>query len=307
MGTTKDHTPIQKAFGLLCQEPLSRYTSFRVGGPADLLALPRDRSSLLALVKAAGQEGLAVTFLGGGTNTLVSDKGIRGLVIVLTSLKSVPCLAENTLVAGQKTLRADAGERLSTVCRFALDQGLSGLEFAAGIPGTLGGAIYMNAGTADQEISSVIGSVDFIDTQTFSFQTLERKELDFSYRTLAAKNMVLVGACLNLTLADPEKIQKKIDQNLKMKKATQPLSAASAGCFFKNPSPQNPAGRLIEQAGLKGKKINDAQVSDLHANYIVNVNQARCEDILALKTLVQKTVFEKFGIMLETEIQVMGE
>ncbi len=304
-----DHIPLRESFGLLTQEPLSRYTSFRVGGPADLLALPKERHTLLALLRAARNSGLPITILGGGTNTLVSDKGIRGLVIVLTALKTVPCVLENSefLAGDQKILRADAGERLSTVCRFALDQGLAGLEFAAGIPGTLGGALCMNAGTASQEISRVIWSVDLIDTQTLTFQTLEQKDLTFSYRTFEATDKIVVGARLALTPADPATIQKTFEANLLRKKNSQPLSLASAGCFFKNPSAHSPAGRLIEQAGLKGRRINDAQVSDLHANYIVNINQARCEDILALKTLVQHTVFEKFGILLETEVQVMGE
>lgn len=309
MALNRDHTSLEKAFGLLTQEPLGRYTSFRVGGPADLLALPKERSTLLALLQAARNSDLPVTILGGGTNTLISDKGIRGLVIVLTALKSFPWVLENNeFQAGdQKILRADAGERLSTVCKFALAQGLSGLEFAAGIPGTLGGAIYMNAGTARQEISHVISSVDLIDTRTLTVQTLERKDLAFSYRKLDATDKIVVSACLALTPSDPAMIQKTFEANLLLKKKNQPVSLASAGCFFKNPSAQNPAGRLIEQAGLKGKRINDAQVSDRHANYIVNIHQARCEDILALKTLVQQTVFEKFGIMLETEVQVIGE
>ncbi len=283
-----------------------------MGGPADLLAAPRDRQTLDTILKAAKKMGIPVTLMGGGTNTLVSDKGIKGLVIVLRELKSVPCILEtadspeNTNLIHTKTIRVDAGERLSTVCQFALDQGLSGLEFAAGIPGTLGGAIMMNAGTADGNISQIVSSVDVIDIKTLSFKTIERKDLAFSYRQIVATDIIIVGALLTLTPADPAKIKKRFDQTLKAKKATQPISLASAGCFFKNPAPKTPAGKLIEDAGLKGMQINGARISELHANFIVNTGNTRCADIIALKELVQKTVFEKYQIKLETEVKVIG-
>lgn len=295
----------QATLGLLPGEPLSRYTSFRIGGPADLLAVPRDKKALTAILKAARQEGLPVTLIGGGTNMLVSDKGIKGLVIVLKALKSAPSIidtAKNT-----KTIRAGAGERLSTVCQFAMDQGLAGLEFAAGIPGTLGGAIMMNAGTAAWEISQVVAAVDVIDIKTLRCQTIKKQDLAFSYRQLAPKDILIVGASLTLTPADPAGIKKRFDQTLKTKTITQPISLASAGCFFKNPAPHVPAGKLIEDAGLKGVQINGAQISTLHANFIVNAGNAKCEDIIALKNLVQKTVFEKYQIKLETEVKVTGE
>ena len=301
----------QKTFGLMSEEPLSRYTSFRVGGPADLLALPSNRQTLISLLEAARRENLPVTIIGGGTNTLVSDKGIRGLVIVLTALKSQPGVLENpatdTAHQDKKTIRADAGERLSTICQFAMDQELSGLEFAAGIPGTLGGAIMMNAGTSAWEISQVVTAVEVIDTKNAICQTIERKDLEFSYRKLSLSDKIIVGAHLTLTKGDPGMIKHTFAQTLKNKKETQPISLASAGCFFKNPSPDMPAGKLIEDAGLKGTQINGAKISDLHANFIINIDNARCEDILALKRLIQKTVFEKYHITLETEVKVTGE
>ncbi len=307
----KKYNRIQKTFGLLPREPLSKHTSFKVGGPADLLGLPSNRQTLAALLSTAKKENIPVTIMGGGTNLLVSDKGIRGLVIILRELKSFPWIEENNLDENakeeKKIICADAGERLSTVCRFAMDQGLAGLEFAAGIPGTLGGAIMMNAGTASWEISQVIGSVDLIDTNSLTYHTIKREALAFSYRNLDLKDKIIVGASLTLTQTDPEIIKKIFYQSLKNKKSSQPVSLASAGCFFKNPSPHIPAGKLIENAGLKGMQINDARVSDIHANFIVNTCNARCEDILALKRLVQKTVFEKYQIKLETEVRVTGE
>jgi UDP-N-acetylmuramate dehydrogenase len=319
MTADKTHTDFQKDFGLLALESMAKYTSFRVGGPADLLARPRDRQTLVALIKAARKKALPITIIGGGTNTLVSDKGIRGLVIILTKLKSFPSIIEDpgdkglesrtgTGPKNQKPLqiKADTGERLSTICQLALDQGLSGLEFAAGIPGTLGGAIYMNAGTATQDISQVITSVDVINIRTLEFQTIEKKDLGFSYRQMMAPDMIILGAILNLTKADVDIVKKTFNLNLKIKNAGQPVSQASAGCFFKNPSLENPAGKLIELAGLKGKQINGARISNLHGNFIINKGNAKCEDILALKKFVQETVFKKYQIKLETEVRVIG-
>ena len=296
----------------MSEEPLSRYTSFRVGGPADLLALPSDRQTLISLLAAARKEKIPVTLIGGGTNTLVSDKGIRGLVIVLTALKTHPNILEGSIdktkqKTENKTIRVDAGERLSTICQFAMDQELSGLELAAGIPGTLGGAIMMNAGTSAWDISQVVTAVEVLDTKNFTYQTIERKNLAFSYRKLSLSDQIIVGAHLTLTQGDPGMIRNTFAQTLKNKKATQPISQASAGCFFKNPSPDMPAGKLIEDAGLKGIQVNGAKISDLHANFIINTDNARCEDILALKRLIQKTVFEKYQINLETEVKVTGE
>ncbi|MCP4722039.1 MAG: UDP-N-acetylenolpyruvoylglucosamine reductase, partial [Desulfobacteraceae bacterium] len=156
-------------------------------------------------------------------------------------------------------------------------------------------------------ISQVIAAIDVIDTKNMTYQTIERKNLAFSYRQLDLGERIIVGARLILTQADPGMIKKIFEQNLQTKNRTQPVSRASAGCFFKNPSAQSPAGKLIEDAGLKGVEINGARVSDIHANFIVNRNNARCEDILALKNLVQKTVFEKYQIKLETEVKVTGE
>jgi len=300
----------QKTFGLMSEEPLSRYTSFRVGGPADLLALPSNLKTLISLLEAARREKIPVTIIGGGTNTLVSDKGIRGLVIVLTSLKSQPSIIAPPQIdtpPDKKTIHADGGERLSTVCQFAMDQELSGLEFAAGIPGTLGGAIMMNAGTSAWDISQVVTAVEVVDTKNAIYQTIQRKDLSFSYRKLSLSDKIIVGAHLTLTKGDPDMIKHTFAQTLKNKKDTQPISQASAGCFFKNPSPDMPAGKLIEDAGLKGVQINGAKISDLHANFIINTDNARCEDILALKRRIEKTVFEKYQINLETEVKVTGE
>ena len=306
MATEKNikYAAMAQKFGLLRDEPLKPYTSFKVGGPADLLALPKTVEELKALLGYALQQDIPVTLLGGGTNVLVSDKGIRGLVIVTTRLKSEIRITDST--PEKSLIGAEAGERLSTVCRFALDHCLSGLEFAAGIPGTLGGALAMNAGTKTGDMSGIVADLTVLDPKTLALQTIDRKNLNFSYRHLEFFG-IIVSATLALEPADRIKIEKTFQDHLLLKKATQPVSAASAGCFFKNPAKGLPAGELIEKAGLKGMKMRGAMVSDIHANYIVNTGNATCEDILSLKKHIQETVFNIYKVNLEPEVRMEGE
>ncbi len=286
----------------LKNEPLKHYTSFRVGGPADLMALPGTLQELREALVYADAQGLPVTLLGGGTNVLISDNGIRGMVIVTTSM------ASGIKIVPDKTglLEASAGERLSSICRFAASKALSGLEFAAGIPGTLGGAIAMNAGIPERNMSEVVSQITVVDPSTGSVKHIPREAMTFSYRRLEPLG-IIVAATMILTPGDRDAIESAIQRQIRRKNETQPVSSASAGCFFKNPTHGMPAGALIEQSGLKGKRINDAMVSEIHANYIVNIGRATCADILALKEQIQKTVFEKFGVQLESEVRVEGE
>jgi len=281
---------------------LDQFTSFRVGGPADLLARPKTIEQLRSLIETAGKNKIPVTILGGGTNTLVSDRGIRGLVILLTALKTAPKRIQDG--AGCR-ITALAGERLSTLCHFALERELSGLEWAAGIPGTLGGAIMMNAGAFGSDMASVTESVQILD-QT-GVKTILAKNLDFSYRRLNLADTIILKTTLALTPGNPDEIKTAFQKNLAAKRSGQPVSKASGGCFFKNPSPRNPAGRLIEKAGLKGQTLKGAMVSDCHANFIINYDNARCKDILALKQLVQDRVHKQFGIRLESEVKAIGD
>lgn len=304
------HNTLFKGLDVETNVPMARYTSFRVGGPADFLALPRRIDTLVSLAGTARDAGMPITFLGGGTNTLVSDKGIRGLVIVLTALKKGPELQKPN--AGEDTrpivrMSALAGERLSTLCRTAVENGLSGLEWAAGIPGTLGGAIMMNAGAHGSDMAAVVTTVEVLNLDTLQPETLNREDLAFGYRKLDLPGRIVLAADLSLAPADPGQVKRRYAQHLKSKKDTQPVSRASGGCFFKNPSPEQPAGRLIEQAGLKGYTHNGAMVSDLHANFIVNTGNAACEDILTLKQMVQARVHERFNIKLETEVKTIGD
>ncbi|MCG8687630.1 MAG: UDP-N-acetylmuramate dehydrogenase [Desulfobacterales bacterium] len=309
MAIRPDITTLFNGLAVEKDQPMATFTSFRVGGPADLLGRPETVEDLLSMVKTARKAQIPVTIFGGGTNTLVSDKGIRGLVIILSSFKqgveqeSPGKKPQDTKV----TISALTGERLATLCKYALEKGFSGLEWAAGIPGTLGGAIIMNAGSFKGDMSQVIKKVEILNLQTLEIETLKKDELNFSYRKLELENIILLRAQLLLEQADPELVRSAHEVNLKAKRSTQPVSMASGGCFFKNPSQDKPAGWLIEQAGLKGFKLNGAMVSDLHANFIVNHENAQCKDILALKQVVQERVYEKFGIKLNAEVKTIGD
>ncbi len=300
MELNENYQQFREQFSLLSMEPLKKYTTFRVGGPADLLAVPGSVQQLKDLLKAARQRQIPVTILGGGANTLVSDEGIRGLVLVLKRLR-----ARLDVVDAHKVM-AFSGESLAAVVRFSSDQGLSGLEFATGIPGTIGGAVIMNAGTKDKWMSHVLSSIDVMDPESLEVETIPAKDLRFEYRKLDLPGKIIISVMLDLVPGDPGAIKEKIQAHQEQKRLTQPIAEASAGCFFKNPSPDKPAGKLIEEAGLKGMELNGAKVSDLHANFIVNTGNASCKDILALSEKVKQAVFETFNITLETEIKVTG-
>ncbi|WDP89454.1 MAG: UDP-N-acetylmuramate dehydrogenase [Desulfobacter sp.] len=298
-----EHMDLFNGFNLEAGVNLDRFTSFRVGGPADLLARPETVEELVRLAGIASHNHIPVTILGGGSNTLISDRGIQGLVLVLSRMKAAPKAVDTD--AGIR-VTALAGERLSTLCRMAVEKGWRGLEWAAGIPGTLGGALMMNAGSHGGDMSEITVSMDILDMETLEYRTLKAGDLDFSYRSLNLGGAVILKAELTLAPGNAGEVRQRFEANLKAKKKSQPVSKASGGCFFKNPSPDNPAGRLIEQAGLKGYRMHGAMVSDLHANFIINHDNASCSDILALKRLVQDRVYEKFGIRLETEVKAIG-
>ncbi len=300
----KAYSTLTQNFDLLIDEPLKKYTSIKVGGPADLLALPKNKQELKGLFKKASDLHIPITLFGGGTNLLVTDNGIRGLVVITKQLKSKIRIIKTE--SDKEELFTAAGERLSKVCQIAINHSLSGLEFAAGIPGTIGGSIMMNAGTKSGNMSDIVQSIEVLDPKTLTFKTIDKKDLDFSYRSLNLTD-IIVAATLTLNKKPLEKIEDAFKLNLSKKNATQPVSFASAGCFFKNPALGKSAGELIEKSGLKGTRVNDAMVSEKHANFIVNNSNATCEDILLLKQHIQKTVLKKYQIKLQTEVRVEGE
>jgi UDP-N-acetylmuramate dehydrogenase len=288
-------------------EPLSRHTSFGIGGPADILAYPSDRNDLIALLSSIKKQGVSYVVIGGGTNLLVRDGGFRGVVICLQRLGTIRIEREYRSVGGTfSVVYVEAGALLPKLLGFAMEQGLTGLEFAAGIPGTVGGAICMNAGTAAGEIGDVVDSVTLISPDG-TLVTRGREEIGFGYRTsnIPAGHVVL-DAKIILRHGDRERIKARVMEIQDTRKQRQPWGFPSAGSVFKNPQ-EEAAGKLIEAAKLKGKKVGDAQVSDKHANFIVNLGKAKAKDVVALMEIVKQTVLDVHGVRLEPEIKIIGE
>lgn len=282
------------------QVPMKKFTTWRVGGPADLLVIPQTKEDVQEALLFAQQYSLPITVIGNGSNLLVLDGGIRGLVFKIGGgLKDVFLQRDMITVGG--------GVRFPALARMALRSSLSGLEFAVGIPATLGGGIMMNAGAFGQDMGSLVQEVETIDHQGKQ-QTWSKGELCFGYRSssLQEQDLIVLKAVLRLTPALKEDIAARMDANLASRCKIQPLDFPSAGSVFRNP-PHDHAGRLIEEVGLKGHRIGDAMVSPKHANFIVNCGSAAGRDILALIKTVQKQVCGEKGIMLVPEVLIMGE
>jgi UDP-N-acetylmuramate dehydrogenase len=279
-----------------CAEPMARHTSLKVGGPAEMMVFPRSPEDLGEILRLSKSAKVPLFFLGGGTNLLVKDGGIGGLILKLSRF--------NRIEENGEEIYVEAGVPCPRLVRFSLEKGLSGLEFAYGIPGTLGGVIVMNAGTPEGEIAEVIEKVKVM---TMSGQIVEigRDEIEFDYRFSRLPSGILLGAWLKLKKAKRNEIQERIDRYMKRRNATQPVHLPNAGSIFKNP-PNDHAGRLIEAAGLKGTRLGDAQVSDKHDIFIVNRGKATARDVLKLIKLIGRTVEEQTGITLELEIRIVG-
>ena len=284
---------------ILENEPMARHTTFRVGGPADVLFLPESDEQVLRTLAVARAAGVPAIVIGNGSNLVVRDGGIRGLVIALGEGLSAIERAGNTLAA-------QAGASLARVAAYAQACGLSGLEFASGIPGTLGGGCAMNAGAYGGQLSDVL-----IDARVLldgEVRTLTTEEMRMGYRTSRPlrEGGVVLSARFALTPDDPEAIAARMRELNARRRDKQPLNLPSAGSTFKRPEGYF-AGALIEQAGLKGRSVGGAQVSEKHAGFIVNTGGATASDILALIRLVQDEVEARSGVRLETEVRVLGE
>ena len=277
--------------------PLAELTSLRIGGPADALVVPEDVPDVCRIVRQASTARLPLMVLG-GTNLLVKDGGVRGLVLSLSKLTAV-------IREDERIVFAEAGVRLPTLLGYAVSQSLSGLEWAVGIPGTLGGAVVMNAGTKLGEMQSCVDAVQMV-TPEGHVRTCAAADLVFSYRRVDLPEGVVVGARLRLTPASKKHLEASTKAYLQYRKHSQPLSQPNAGSVFKNP-PGTTAGRVIEEAGLKGYRVGDAQVSAKHANFIVNLGRARATDVLLLIKKIQQDVFHRTGVTLELEWKVVGE
>ena len=285
---------------LLLEEPMAKHTSFRIGGPADVLAQPADEAELAALLKRAAEHAVPVTLIGNGSNLLVRDKGIRGLVIKLSNSFSDMKALGNELTFG-------SGISLAMASKKAASLSLSGMEFAVGIPGTIGGAVYMNAGAYDGEMAKVVTSVRVIDREG-KISELKASELAFAYRHTALQNSGLIVTSVTCVLqpGEADAIAAKMADFSQRRISKQPLELPSAGSMFKRP-PGYFAGTLIDQTGLKGYTVGGAQVSTKHAGFVVNVGGATAQDVLQLISDVQSKVFAAHGVRLEPEVLVLGE
>lgn len=277
--------------------PLAPFTSLKIGGPAEALVTPCDLEDLRELMKKLRQYSITWTVLG-GTNVLVQDRGIRGVVVSLSNLSHIREESEDLLFA-------EAGVRMPVLLQHAVNRSLSGLEWAAGIPGTVGGGVAMNAGTHLGEMKDVIHAVQMI-TLEGDLVTVPKTAVKFTYRYAALPSGIVSGAWFALAKASRKKIETVTKQYLQYRKNTQPLTRPNAGSVFKNP-PGNSAGKLIEEAGLKGERIGDAQISLKHGNFIVNLGRARATDVVLLVKKAQQTVFHHAGIMLELELKIIGD
>jgi len=288
---------------ILFDEPAGRHTSIGVGGGLDALLFPEDERELTNVIGYLRRRQVPFIPVGNWTNLIVRDGGFRGALVSLARLRSL-CLRDEG--KDNVLLLAGAGCPLSELVNLAMREALTGMEFCAGIPGSVGGAIRMNAGAYGGEIKDIVQSVNLLDASG-GIHAAARDELPFAYRTLDLPvETIIISAAIRLQRGDAEKIAGRIREILGMRKEKHPLEFRNAGSVFKNPR-DCPAGKLIEEAGLKGIRIGDAQVSEKHANFIVNRGHATAADILRLVALVQQRVLEKTGRVLETEVKIIGE
>lgn len=280
-------------------EPMSAHTTFKVGGCCDIMIFPNSVESLKQTVNCASESGIEYYILGNGSNVLFADSGYKGAIIVLGSDFSQISVCGNVITAC-------AGAMLSKVGRIALENSLSGMEFSYGIPGTVGGAVYMNAGAYGGEIKDIVASVTCIGSDS-GLITYSSDELEFGYRKsrFTDSGEIIVSADFSLYSGDCSLIKAKMDDLMERRRSRQPLEYPSAGSTFKRPEGSY-AGLLIEQSGLKGYRVGDAQISEKHANFVINRGNATASDIIRLIDDVKRIVLEKTGYTLECEIRVIG-
>lgn len=288
---------------LFFNEPLKKHTTFRIGGAADLLVTPQSEEQLIKLFKYIKENCIRYVIIGNGSNLLFSDEGYRGIVVKigseLSSIEAIPC--ENGMI-----INAGAGTLLSKLALFACENNLTGLEFASGIPGNVGGAVLMNAGAYDGEISQVLVRSTYLDCENLSVCTKNFDEHDFSYRHSSYENdgYLILSASFLLKKGNKEDILSKMKDFNNRRITKQPLEFPSAGSTFKRPAGLF-AGKLIEDANLKGYTVGGAKVSEKHCGFVINTGNATCEDVLGVIKYVQNTVFAKFGVELETEVKII--
>ncbi len=293
------------------REPMDKHTSMRVGGPADVYLKPVDSDDLAKIFLLAREENIPITLMGAGSNTLVKDGGIRGLVIASPASTFECRIVEET--DDFADVEAGAGVKITRFVNFAREKSLTGMENFIGIPGSIGGAISMNAGAHGTEIKDILRSLTLMDKEGQQV-ILSREKLDFEYRKLKIpRTSFILSGLFRLNKAHPDEINKKVEHFQKWRVEKQPLDYPNLGSVFKNPLPPKKgtklpsAGELIEDAGLKNVRIGGARVSEKHANFIINENKATAKDVIVLINLIRDKVKDMTGIALETEVKIIGE
>lgn len=282
-------------------EPLKNHTTFKIGGNCIALIEPREVSDIVETIKICRENSIKFFVIGNGSNLLVPDEGYNGVIIKLKAEFS-------TIQVEGEYLIVNSGARLSEVYTVAYENSLTGFEFASGIPGTIGGAIYMNAGAYGGEMKDIVESVQVLDLDNFELRELKNEELEFSYRKsiIQRKNYIVTTIKLKLQKGNKEEINAVYEDLRERRNSKQPLNFGSAGSTFKRPEGHF-ASKLIEDAGLKGYHINDAWVSEKHSGFVVNKGNASYKEVMELIEYVQNVVFEKFGVKLETEVRILKD
>ncbi len=287
---------------IIAREEMSLHTTLRIGGPADIFAVPKDVLSLKYLLMYLSEKGIPVTIIGGGSNILISDHGIDGVVISSQSLTRVEIIERADTFS---RLFVESGTPLQSLLNMSKQEGLSGLEGLVGIPGSLGGAVKGNAGSFGIEIGDVIESIAVMDLKG-NISIIEKEEAKFGYRSSGIPEGFVLSVIIRLKRDDPQEVSKRMSIHLEEKRERQPISLWSAGCVFKNPEGVS-AGRLIDEAGCKGMRRGDIEVNEKHANFFINKGKGNASDFIALMDEVKARVFTSFGIELEPEIRILGK
>lgn len=284
----------------ILNEPLKKHTTFRIGGPAKVMLFPRTIEEIRQGVLLARESQLPYVILGNGSNLLVQDSGFPGVVIQLgRNFSKIEC-KDNLFIA-------QAGALMPAAAKRALKEGLTGFEFASGIPGSIGGGVNMNAGAYQGEMKDIVSFVRVLD-RDLNLSELKKEAMNFSYRHSKAQeeSMIIVEVGFSLAPGNTEEISALMEEYTKRRNFKQPLDKASAGSTFKRPEGYF-AGKLIEDTGLRGFRYKDAMISEKHCGFVINEGEATCEDVLTLIHMVQKLVYDKFGVRLEREVKILGE
>ena len=279
---------------------LSNFTTWRIGGPAEWIAQPKNIEEIKYLMNWKNRKKISCNIIGAGSNLLINDKGMKGLSLCMRNLKGTQIDKNNGII------EVLSGEMLPTLARKAAASGLQGLEWAIGIPGTVGGAVVMNAGAQGHCISDYLESVTTLSL-TGEYKIIKGKDLNFGYRNSILQNekLIVISAQLKLLSGQKKKIRQVTNENLTHRLRTQPYQAQTCGSVFRNPEPLK-AAKLIEELGLKGLRLGGAEISKIHSNFIVNANKASSSDVKKLIEHIQKKVFNSYGILLETEVKQCG-